>query len=105
MKTQCSTIDARAFGLAAGTTGAALSALCALALAVWPEGTRAALGFLIHSDISGLRVAVSLAGAVISTLAWGVIVGVVFGGAAALYNRFVTSLAGERAVGAMPTRA
>ena len=47
-------LDARAFGLAAGMTAAALFVLCALAVAIAPGATTAFAGYLIHTDLSGL---------------------------------------------------
>ena len=47
-------LDARALGLAAGVTAGALFILCALAVAIAPEATRAFAGHLIHVDLSGM---------------------------------------------------
>ena len=88
MKTDCRTLDARAFGLSAGIIAAALTTLCAIALAIAPNGTTAVASTLLHLDLSGMS----------RTLDWGVYfgalagwtlgAGVVFWAAAALYNRF-----------------
>ena len=45
-------LDARAFGLAAGSVAAALFTLCALAVAIAPVPTTAFVGSLIHLDLS-----------------------------------------------------
>lgn len=88
MKAHCTTIDSRAFGLAAGTTAAGVSALCALLLAVAPAGTRRMLGLLVHSDLSGLAINLTWSGALLGAVCWGIGVGLIFAAAAELYNRF-----------------
>lgn len=88
MRSDCSTLNARAFGVAAGTTAATLSGICALALAIAPAGTRTVLGYLIHSDLSALTPAVSWASFFIGVIGWGLFAGVAFSAAAGLYNRF-----------------
>lgn len=82
-----SALDARAFALAAGGTASLLSAVCALALVVSPAGTRALLGLLIHSDATGMPVVVTWTSAIVSVVGWGIGTGLVFGAAAAVYNR------------------
>lgn len=88
MRSDCSTLNARAFGVAAGTVAATISALCALALVIAPDGTRAVIGYLIHSDLSGLTPVVSWASFFTGVIGWGLFAGVAFSAAAGLYNRF-----------------
>ena len=102
MTTACRTLDARAFGFAAGTIAAALTTLCAIALAIAPVATTSLATTLIHLDLSEMS----------RTLSWGVYfgalvgwtfgAGLVFWAAAGLYNRFaregVTAVEHERAL-------
>lgn len=87
MQPGCSALDSRAFGLAAGGIASLLSAVCALLLVLAPAGTRALLGLLIHSDASGMPVVVTWTSAIVSIVGWGIGTGLVFGAAAAAYNR------------------
>lgn len=96
MKTHCTTVDSRAFGLAAGTTAAGLSALCALFLALAPDATRRMLGLLVHSDLSGLAIILTWSGVLLGILSWGLGIGLVFAAAAGLYNRFSGAARDER---------
>ena len=96
MRSHCSILDARALGLAAGTVAATISGVCALALMVAPDGTRALIGYLIHSDLSGLSPAVSWTSFFIGVIGWGLLAGLAFSGAAGLYNRFSSAAGVER---------
>ena len=87
MRSDCSTLDTRALGFAAGTVASTVSALCAVALIIAPNATRALMGYLIHSDLSGLTPAVSWASFLTGVIGWGLIAGVAFAAAAGLYNR------------------
>ena len=93
MHTDCSTLNARAFGFAAGTVAATISGLCAIALVIAPDATRALVGYLIHSDLSGLTPAVSWTSFFTGVIGWGLIAGLAFSAAAGLYNRSVASRA------------
>lgn len=88
MNANCSTLNARAFGVAAGTVAGSISALCALALVFAPAATRAVAGLLIHSDLSGLAVSVTWSSVVTGVIGWGLIAGLAFSAAAGLYNRW-----------------
>lgn len=96
MKRHCTTLDSRAFGLAAGTTAAGLAALCALFLAVAPDATRRMLGMLVHSDLSGVAIAMTWSGVLLGIICWGIGIGLVFAAAAGLYNRFLGASRAER---------
>lgn len=91
MLTGPSTLNARAVGFAAGIVAATISALCAAALAVAPRATRALAGYLLHSDLSSVTPAVSWSSVVTSVIGWGLIAGVAFATAAALYNRSIAA--------------
>lgn len=95
MRSDCSTLNARAFGFAAGTVAATISAICAVALTIAPSATRAVVGYLIHSDLSGLTPAVSWASFFTGVMGWGLIAGFAFSAAAGLYNRSVRTRAEE----------
>ena len=95
MRSDCSTLNARAFGFAAGTVAATISAVCALALVIAPDGTRALIGYLIHSDLSGLTPAVSWASFFTGVIGWGLFAGLAFSAAAGLYNRFSSAARAE----------
>lgn len=87
MRSDCSTLDSRAFALAAGTVAAAISAICAAALAIAPGATRTLGGYLIHSDLSSVPPTVTWGSFVVSVVGWGLIAGITFFAAAGLYNR------------------
>lgn len=89
MKTDYRTLDARAFGFAAGTVAAALSTLCALGVAIVPRFTTAVASTLIHLDLSGMARTLTWRGYFTGLIGWTLGVGLIFWAAAALYNRFV----------------
>lgn len=93
MRSDCGTLNARAFGVATGSVAATLSAICATALFVAPDATRTVMGYLIHSDLSGLAPAVSWASMFFSVIGWGLLAGIAFASAAGLYNRSVVASA------------
>lgn len=93
MRSDCSPIDAPSFGLAAGITAAALSAICAAALAIAPDATLTLFSHLLHTDLGNLVPTVTWVTFVTAAAGWGVIVGITFSAAAALYNRLVRALA------------
>jgi hypothetical protein len=97
MKSESKTLDARAFGLAAGTIAAVLTTICAAALVVAPETTTAVASTLIHLDLSGMSRTLTWSGYFSGLIGWTIGAGLVFWAAGALYNRF----ARERTV-AMP---
>lgn len=96
MRSDCSTLSARAFGFAAGTVAAAISAVCAIALAIAPGATRTLVGYLIHSDLSGLDPTVTWGSFITGVVGWGLIAGLAFSAAAWLYNRFASAARAER---------
>lgn len=88
MTTACRTLDARAFGFAAGTIAAALTTLCAIALAIAPAATTAVASTLIHLDLSEMSRTLSWGVYLGALIGWTFGAGVVFWAGAGLYNRF-----------------
>ena len=88
MKYESKTLDARAFGLAAGTIAAVLTTVCALALVVAPRATSALAGTLIHLDLSEMSRWLNWTTYFGALFGWSIGAGLIFWGAAALYNRF-----------------
>jgi 2TM family of unknown function (DUF5676) len=82
-------LDARAFGTAAGIVAAVLFTVCALAVAVAPESTTALAGYLIHMNLSGITRTVTFGSFVAGLVLWTLGTAIVFGSAAAIYNRLV----------------
>lgn len=88
MKIETTTLDARAFGLAAATIAALLTTICAAALVVAPEATTAVASTLIHLDLSGMSRTLTWSGYFSGLIGWTTGAGLVFWAAGALYNRF-----------------
>ena len=88
MKHESTTLDARAFGLAAATIAAVLTTICALGLAVAPRATTALAGTLIHLDLSEMSRSLTWSGYFSGLIAWTIGAGLIFWAAASLYNRF-----------------
>ena len=88
MTYQSKTLDARAFGLAAGTIAAVLTTVCALGLAFAPRATTSVASTLIHLDLGEMSRTLSWAAYFGSLLGWSIGAGLVSWSAAALYNRF-----------------
>ena len=82
-------LDARAFGLAAGSVAAVLFTLCALAVAIAPAWTTAVASSLIHLDLTGFARAISWGMYFTGLFCWSVGTGLVFAAAGGLYNRFL----------------
>lgn len=82
-------LDARYFGTAAGIVAAVLFTICALAVAVAPDQTTAVAGYLIHMDLSGMARPVTVGNFLSGLVTWTLGSGIVFGSAAAIYNRLV----------------
>lgn len=82
-----------AFGLATGIVTAALYALCALAVALSPGATAAAFSYLMHVDLTGLVLPLTLGAYVGGAIGMSLGIGLVFGVAAALYNRIIGGFA------------
>jgi 2TM family of unknown function (DUF5676) len=80
-------LDARAFGLAAGATAAVVFILCALAVAIAPEGTTAFAGYLIHVDLSAMTRTLTLGSFVGGLICWTVGTTLVFWFTGVVYNR------------------
>jgi 2TM family of unknown function (DUF5676) len=96
-------LDARAFGTAAGMVAAALFTICALAVAVAPEGTTALASYLIHMDLSGMTRTMTFGGFIGGLVIWTLGTGVTFGAVAEIYNLLVArSAATQRAAAARP---
>lgn len=89
MPSESSSLNVRAFGLAAGIVAATLSAICGVALLLAPDSTWTLAGYLLHADLSMVAPVVSWGGLVVSVLGWGLIASGAFAAAAALYNRYV----------------
>ena len=96
MRPHCATLDARAFGFAAGFVASVISAVCAFALWIAPGATRVIAGYLVHSDLSGVTVSVTWGSFFSGVIGWGLIAGLAFSGAATLYNRFSGATTAER---------
>jgi hypothetical protein len=87
-------LDPRAFGLAAGLTAAALSAVCALFVAFAPDTAMAFFSDVVHADLTSLPRKVTVDNFVTGVLFWGIGTGLVFAFAGWLYNRLITSSPG-----------
>jgi hypothetical protein len=83
-------IDARAVSLAAGFTAAILFVLCAAWVALAPDAATGAFSFLLHLDLSGMARTLSWASFLGGLVAWSAGMGLTFGLAAWLYNRFMS---------------
>ena len=79
-------LDARAFGIAAGTVAAALFTICALAVTIAPEPTTALAGYLVHMDLSQMSRTLTLGSFIGGLVIWSLGTAVSFGCAAAMYN-------------------
>lgn len=93
MRHECRTLDARAFGLAAGTVAAALTTLCAIAIVLVPGATTAAASTLLHLDMTEMTRTMSWGVYFGGLFGWGIGAGLVFAAAAGLYNRFARAQA------------
>ena len=82
-------LDTRAFGIAAGIVAAAVSAVCALVVAIAPGSATALFGNVIHMDLTGLARPVTWANFVGGLVFWGLGTGLVFAVGSRLYNRMV----------------
>lgn len=80
-------LDARAFGLAAGATAAALFIICAVAVAIAPGPTTAFAGYLIHADLSQVSRSLTFGNFVGGLVCWALGTGLTFWLVAAIYNR------------------
>lgn len=76
-----------AFALASGITAAVASAICALFVAIAPEGTKTFFSFLFHLDLSSLPYKLTWATFIGSLVCWFVTISVIFGIGAWFYNR------------------
>jgi 2TM family of unknown function (DUF5676) len=92
--------DARAFGTAAGIVAAVLFTICALAVAVAPDQSTALAGYLIHMNLSGMTRTVTLGSFVGGLIIWTLGTAIVFGSAAAIYNRLVARVRAPQPVAA-----
>ena len=91
-------LETRAFGLAAGITGALLFALCALYVAVNPGGATTLFGFVMHMDLTGLARPLTFVSFLGGLVFWGLGVGLMFASAAWLYNRLAQEAPARLAV-------
>jgi hypothetical protein len=93
-------LDARAFGAAAGIVAAVLFTICGLAVAVAPDQTTAFAGYLSHMNMSGMARTVTLGSFVGGLIIWTLGIAIVFGSAAAIYNRLVARVGADQRVAA-----
>jgi 2TM family of unknown function (DUF5676) len=93
-------INARGFGTAAGIVAAVLFTVCALAVAVAPDSTTAVAGYLIHLDLSGATRTLTFGSFVGGLVIWTLGTAIVFGFAAAIYNKLVARVGVAQRVGA-----
>lgn len=82
-------LEPRAFGLAAGIVAMVLFVICATAVALAPDFTTAAGGFLFHADLSSFTRSVSWSNFVGGLLGWTVGTAAISALTAVLYNRLV----------------
>ncbi|HJQ65493.1 MAG TPA: DUF5676 family membrane protein [Gemmatimonadales bacterium] len=80
-------LNAKAFGIAAGLTAAAVSAVCAIFVALAPDGATALFSNVVHADLTGLARTVTWGNFFAGVLFWSVGAGLVFWFAGWLYNR------------------
>jgi hypothetical protein len=80
-------LNPSAFGLAAGLTAAAVSAVCALFVALAPHTAMALLSNVVHADLTSLARNVTVGNFFGGILFWGIGTGLVFAFAGWLYNR------------------
>ena len=88
MDYQSTGLNARAFGFAAATIAGVLTTICALGLAIAPQGTTTLASTLIHLDLSEMSRSLTWSGYLTGLIAWTIGAGFIFWAAAALYNRF-----------------
>ncbi len=93
-------LDTRAFGTAAGIVAAVLFTICALAVAVAPDQTTAVAGYLMHMNPSGIARTVTLGSFVGGLIIWTLGTAIVFGSAAAIYNRLAARAGARQPVAA-----
>ena|SRR5829696_6928305 len=86
-------LDARAFGIAAGTAAAVLFIVCAAGVAIAPNATTAVASYLIHMDLSGMSRSLTVGSFVGGFLVWTVGTGLIFGLVASIYNRLAAPTA------------
>ncbi len=77
-----------AFAHAVGIVWAALYAICALLIAVAPNVTINAFGYITHADLTPIARSVSWGGFFAGLVVWYVVAAVSAGAGAWLYNRF-----------------
>jgi hypothetical protein len=93
-------LDARAFGMAAGLVAAMLFTICALAVALAPDQTGALAGYLMHMNMAGMARTVTLGSFIGGLIIWSLGIAIVFGSAAAIYNRLVERVGTRQPVAA-----
>jgi hypothetical protein len=94
-------LNAPLFGIAAGIVAAVLFTICALAVAIAPAPTTGLASYLIHMDLSGMARRLTLGSFIGGLVIWTVGTAIVFGSAAAIYNRLVARQP-ERAAAGRP---
>lgn len=82
-------IDTRAFALAAGAVAAVLFILCSIAVALSPTLSAEALSRLTHLALGDATPRITFGGFLIGLVCWTLGTALVFGGAAAIYNRLL----------------
>jgi hypothetical protein len=79
-------IDARYFGLSAGTIAAVTFVLCGLLVGVAPGATQATFSYVLHVDLTGLSRTLSATSFFVGLAVFGLFVGLCAYATAALYN-------------------
>lgn len=90
-------LDTKAFAIAAGIVAAVLFTLCAAFVAIAPGTATALFGAVLHLDLSTLARRVTLGSFVGGLVFWTIGTAVVFGAAAAIYNRLAGAAATKQA--------
>lgn len=98
-------LDSRAFGLSAGIVAAVLFTLCAAAVTLLPGATSAFFSYIMHVDVTQLTMPITWGSFFGGLLVWAIGVGVVFGGAAVLYNRLANHVEANTRISAVPHHA
>ena len=97
-------LDALSIGEASGIVAALLFILCGIAIGLAPNATTIVVSSMTHVDVTPVAWRITLGNLVGGVVCWGVGVGVVVGGTAAMYNRLL-SFARQRPAHAAPAAA
>lgn len=86
-------IEIKALAWASAIVTAAVYTLCALAIAVSPQGFMAALGYTVHADLAALARPITWGAFATGLVAWTVGDALVAAGLGWVYNRFAAPAA------------